>query len=75
MELKTLSANLKYLTPNGITLNIEEKMQVMLALSQLQCEMNFEELFFWGKVEGKNLFDHHFFSNIIFYNHATTAKL
>jgi len=57
MELKTLSANLKYLTPNGITLNIEEKMQVMLALSQLQCEMNFEELFFWGKVEGKNLFD------------------
>jgi len=52
MELKTLSANLKYLSPNGITLNIEEKMHVMLALSQLQCEMNFEELFFWGKVEG-----------------------
>jgi hypothetical protein len=69
MELKTLSANLKYLTPNGITLNIEEKMQVMLALSQLQCEMNFEELFFWGKVEGKNLFYYCFFSNNYFYNY------
>jgi hypothetical protein len=41
------------LAPNGVTLNIEEKMQVILALTQLQIEMNFEELYFWGKVEGK----------------------
>lgn len=53
MEFKTLSHNIKNLAPNGVTLNIEEKMQVMLALTQLQSEMNFEELYFWGKVEGK----------------------
>ena len=74
MELKTLSANLKYLSSNGITLNIEEKMHVMLALSQLQCEMNFEELFFWGKVEGKNLFNN-LFSNFSIHNYLTAAKL
>ena len=55
MEFKSLSFNLKHLAPNGVTLNIEEKMQVSLALTQLQSEMNFEELYFWGKVEGKLL--------------------
>ena len=53
MEYQTLALNLKNLAPNGVTLNIEEKMQVQLALTQLQGEMNFEELYFWGKVEGK----------------------
>ena len=53
MEYKALSVNVKNLAPNGVTLNIEEKMQVQLALTQLQGEMNFEELYFWGKVEGK----------------------
>ena len=46
---------MKNLSPNGVTLNIDEKMQVTLALTQLQTEMNFEELYFWGKVEGKSL--------------------
>lgn len=53
MEFKLLPYNLKNLAPNGVTLNIDEKMQVTLALTQLQGEMNFEELYFWGKVEGK----------------------
>ena len=53
MEYKTLSQNLKHLAPNGVTLNIDEKMQVNLALTQLQTEMCFEELHFWGKIEGK----------------------
>ena len=53
MEYKALANNIKNLAPNGVTLNIEEKMQVRLALAQLQGEMNFEELYFWGKVEGK----------------------
>jgi len=26
-----------------------------LALQQLQSEMNFEELLFWGKIEGKSI--------------------
>lgn len=45
---------LKYLAPNGITFNPEEKMNVSLSLQQLQCELNFEELYLWGKVEGKS---------------------
>lgn len=60
MEFKQLSNNLKNLAPNGVTLNIEEKMQTMLALTQLQGEMNFEELLFWGKVEGKYHCQNHF---------------
>ena len=53
MEYKALSSNLKHLAPNGVTLNMDEKMQVGLALTQLQTEMQFEELYFWGKVEGR----------------------
>ena len=49
-----MTQNLKNLAPNGVTLNIDEKMQVSLALTQLQAEMKFEELYFWGKVEGKS---------------------
>jgi len=44
---------LKYLATNGVTLNSEEKMNIGLALSELQCQLNFEELLLWGKIEGK----------------------
>ena len=44
---------MKYLAPNGVVLNIDERLNVALALAQLQCEMKFEELLFWGKIEGK----------------------
>ena len=57
MEYKSLTQNLKNLSPNGVTLNIDEKMQVTLALTQLQTEMKFEELYFWGKVEGKSYYN------------------
>ena len=53
MELSKVSKNLKYLAPNGVTLNTEENMQVQCALATLQCEMEFEEIYLWGKVEGK----------------------
>lgn len=53
MEYSKFSSNLKYLAPNGVTLNTEERLQVTMAIGTLQCEMNFEELHFWGKVEGK----------------------
>jgi len=53
METSKFSVNLKYLAPNGVTLNIEEQMILNLSLAQLQSEMNFEELLFWGKIEGK----------------------
>lgn len=53
MEYSKFSSNLKYLAPNGVTLNTEERLQVTMAIGTLQCEMNFEELYFWGKIEGK----------------------
>jgi hypothetical protein len=53
MELSKVATNLKYLAPNGVTLNTEERMHLQCALATLQCEMSFEELYLWGKIEGK----------------------
>ena len=53
MDHTRVNKELKYLGTNGVTLNPEEKMTVRLALQQLQCELNFEELLLWGKINGK----------------------
>jgi hypothetical protein len=44
MEACTLSDNLKYLAENGVTLSIDERMHLELALVQLQEKLCFEEL-------------------------------
>ena len=51
-----MAQELKYLATNGTTLNPDEKMNIHLALQQLQCELNFEELLLWGKINGKSNF-------------------
>ena len=53
MDITKYDLQMKYLSSNGVTLNNDEKMNIGLALFQLQAEMNFEECLFWGKVEGK----------------------
>lgn len=53
MDYRSLDNNMKYLSPNGVTLNVDERMRLKLALNQLQCEIPFEELLLWGKIEGK----------------------
>jgi hypothetical protein len=53
MEHSKMAQELKYLATNGTTLNPDEKMNIHLALQQLQCELNFEELMLWGKINGK----------------------
>ena len=55
MEISKFDLQMKYLAPNGVTLNNDEQMNIGLALHQLQAEMCFEECLFWGKVEGKYL--------------------
>jgi len=55
MEHTRVQQELKYLATNGVTINIEERMNIGLALQQLQCELNFEELLLWGKIDGKYL--------------------
>jgi hypothetical protein len=53
MEYTRVAQELKYLSTNGVTLNPDEKMNIGLCLAQLQCELNFEEMLLWGKIEGK----------------------
>jgi len=56
MDHTRVAKELKFLAPNGVTLNPDEKLNIGLALQQLNCELNFEELFLWGKIEGKSFF-------------------
>ncbi len=53
MEYTAISDQLKYINANGITLNLDERMNLDLALQKLQLDFGFEELLFWGKVNGK----------------------
>lgn len=53
MEYSKVNQELKYLATNGVTLNPDEKLNISLALQQLHCELNFEELMLWGKINGK----------------------
>lgn len=52
VEACNLLDHLKYLSQNGITLNMEEKLQLDLALQKLDNDLDFEELAFWGKISG-----------------------
>jgi hypothetical protein len=38
---------------NGATLSTEERLNLDLALQKLQLDFAFEELLFWGKLNGK----------------------
>ena len=55
MEASTICDNLKYLAENGVTLSIDERMHLELALVELQEKLSFEELQFWGKISGKKI--------------------
>ncbi len=55
MEIDELSNHLKYVNCNGVTLSIEERLNLKLSLNKLQNDFNFEELLFWGKVNGNYL--------------------
>jgi hypothetical protein len=53
MELENIATHLKYVNTSGLTLNIEERMQLSIALQKLQNDFNFEEILLWGKIMGK----------------------
>lgn len=52
MEVENIANHLKYVNANGVTLSIEERMNLDLGLQKLQLDFNFEELLFWGKING-----------------------
>lgn len=54
MEYTKVNEQLKYVSQSGSTLSCEERMHLEYALSTLQSSMNFETLFFWGKISGKS---------------------
>lgn len=53
MEASQVNDHLKYLVQNATTLNQDERMQLCYALKELQTALNFESLYFWGKITGK----------------------
>jgi len=55
MEYTAIRDQLKYINANGITLNLDERMNLDLALQKLQLDLGFEELLFWGKINGNFL--------------------
>ena len=54
MEASKVCEQLKYVSQAGVTLSTEERMQLEYALSTLQSSMQFEHLYFWGKITGKS---------------------
>ena len=58
MDAFCLGDTVKYLSDAGsVTLNIDERLNVELALHELQAAYTFEHLFLWGKIQG-NLINH-----------------
>ena len=55
MRASKVNEQLKYVQQAGTTLANEEKMQLEYALRTLQSSMQFENIFFWGKITGKFL--------------------
>ena len=52
MDILDFSEEIKNFRHNGLTLNLDERMQLEGALNQLQCKCDDEELAFWGKIQG-----------------------
>lgn len=53
MEYTAIRDHLKYINANGLTLSLEERMNLDLSLQKLQLDFSFEELLLWGKVTGR----------------------
>jgi len=52
MDVENFDSTLKYVNLNGVTLNIDERIQLKLSLGQLQCDLKVDKVWFWGKITG-----------------------
>ena len=52
MDILDFSEEIKNFRHNGVTLNLDERMQIEMALNTLLARIETEELQFWGKIEG-----------------------
>jgi hypothetical protein len=55
METSRIQNELKYIEANGVTLSVEEKIQLDLAFDTLGSNLpsHAGKLYFWGKIRGK----------------------
>ena len=57
MDIQDIAASLRNIQHNGVCFNPEERLQLELSLNQLvnnSQETEFEDLLFWGKIQGLN---------------------
>ena len=54
MDLSKLSAELKYVEINGVTLNIDERTRIDLGCMELANSIKTNKMYFWGKIRGKS---------------------
>ena len=69
MKAAEVSSLVKYLSPAGATLSIEERMQLELSLLSLYERESFEEVYLWGRVTGV-LKDYYIAMTLNFKGHA-----
>lgn len=53
MDIVDLDARLKLVKASGICLNLQERMQLELALTALTNQIDCDEVLFWGKITGQ----------------------
>lgn len=52
MDIYRVCEDLKFVNQIGKTLNLQERMKLELALMKLTEATNFDQILFWGKIEG-----------------------
>jgi len=52
MEIERIGEDIKFLNQIGQTLSIDERMKLELALLKLTQNGKFDQLLFWGRIEG-----------------------
>ena len=56
MEFNDFSNHLQYVERNGVTLNIEEKMNLGMAVHTLKADLHLTKVYMLAKITGKNKF-------------------
>ena len=54
MNIYHLPQGLKFLNQVGMTLNVEERVKLELTFSKLTDKTKYDQVLFWGKIEGMN---------------------
>ena len=56
MEFNDFSNHLQYVERNGVTLNIEEKMNLGMAVHTLKADLHLTKVYMLAKITGKKKF-------------------